>query len=178
MGVPAHRERWRRGQRPFQDLLDPHRGDHLPQLAKDDVAGLLLEFQDVQTQQTDGGVLHHIFISADGHGEDARHVDADVLDGERTLEGNLDLDRIEVEVGIVLDERDHEGGTAVDAPCRVAAAGLAVDHQHPVRGAALVAPGNEEKQAEQDRRRGNGADQGPRSTLGVIGSEECQGVHE
>ena len=33
----------------------------------------------VQPQQADGGVLHHLRLGADGHGEDAGHVDADVL---------------------------------------------------------------------------------------------------
>ena len=40
------------------DVLDPHRGDHLAELAEDDVAGLLLDLLACQAEQADGGVLH------------------------------------------------------------------------------------------------------------------------
>ena len=97
------------------DVLDPHRGDDLAQLAEDDVAGLLLDLLGAQAEQADGGVLHRLRVGADGDGEDAGHVDADVLDRQRALERDLDLDRLQAEVGVVLDQRPDEGGAAVDA---------------------------------------------------------------
>ena len=109
------------------DVLDPHRGDHLPQLAEDDVARpACLISVGVQAQQADGGVLHHFGVGADGHGEHAGHVDADVLDRQGALERDLDLHRLQAEEGVVLDQRQDEGGAAVDAarrccrrpPCR------------------------------------------------------------
>ena len=61
--------------------------------------GLLLDLVGVQAQQADGGVLHHLRLGADGDGEHAGHVDADILHRQRALSGNLDLDRLQVEIG-------------------------------------------------------------------------------
>ena len=80
------------------DVLDPHRGDHLPQLAEDDFLGLLANLAAVEAEQADGRVLHHVGLRADGHGEHAGHVDADVLDRQRAAERNFDLDRLQAQV--------------------------------------------------------------------------------
>ena len=69
------------------DVLDPHRGDHLAQLAEDDVLGLLLDVGRSQSQQADRRVLHQLGRGADGHREHAGHVDADVLDRQRPRSG-------------------------------------------------------------------------------------------
>ena len=54
------------------DVLDPHRRDDLPELAEDDVAGLLLDLLGVEPEQADGRVLHRLRVGADGDGEHAR----------------------------------------------------------------------------------------------------------
>src|SRR5206468_279849 len=72
------------------DLLDVHRGDHLPQLAEDDVGGLLLDLVGGEAQQANGGVIHHLQVGADGHGEHTGDADADVLGGQGALERDLD----------------------------------------------------------------------------------------
>ncbi len=121
----------------------------------------------VQAEQADGRVLHRLRVGADGDGEHARHVDADVLDRQRALERHLDLDRLEAEVGVVLDERQDERRAAVDALGGVAAAGLAVDDQHAVRRAALVALHEQDEQAEQHDADGNRGNQRPRDLFGA-----------
>src|SRR5258707_11495738 len=45
----------------------------------------------LEAEQTDRGVRHRLLVRADRDGEDARDVDADVLDRERALERDLDL---------------------------------------------------------------------------------------
>ena len=77
------------------DVLDLHRRDHLAKLAEDHVFRLFLNVADVQPQQADGGVLHLLGRGADGHGEHARHVHADVFHRQRTAKRNLDLHRLE-----------------------------------------------------------------------------------
>ena len=61
------------------DVLDAHRGDHLPELPEDDFLRLLLDIDSLETQQTNGRVVHDLGRRADRDGEDARHVDADVF---------------------------------------------------------------------------------------------------
>ena len=63
-------------------------------------------------------------VGADGDGEHARHVDADVLDRERALERDLDLHRLEVEVVVVLDQRPDEGAAAVRGTSRTGPASV------------------------------------------------------
>ncbi len=121
------------------DVLDLHRGDHLAKLAEDHVFGLLLDFLVAQAQQADGRVLHLLGRGADGHGEHAGHVDADVLHRQGAAQRDLDLHRLEAQPGVVLDQRPDELRPAVDATGRVVpAARLAVDHQHAVARAAFV----------------------------------------
>ena len=73
----------------------------------------------VQAQQTDGRVLHQLGLGADGHGEDAGHVDANVLARQRVAQRHLDLDRLQAEIAVVLDDRQHEPAAAMDARRRV-----------------------------------------------------------
>ena len=120
------------------DVFDPHRGDHLPQLAEDDFlrpasrsASALSPSKRMAAFCITSGVR------ADGDGEHARHVDADVLGRQRAAERNFDLDRFQAQVGVVLNQRPDERRAAVQALRRFAAAGLAVDHQHAVARAAF-----------------------------------------
>ncbi len=121
------------------DVLDLHRGDHLAELAEDHVFRLLLDFSRVEIQQADGRVLHLLGRRADGHGEHAGHVDADVLHRQRPAERNLDLHRLQAEPGVILDERIDELRAAVDARGRlVTCTRLAVNHQDAVARTAFV----------------------------------------
>ncbi|MCI0457860.1 MAG: hypothetical protein L0Z62_12910 [Gemmataceae bacterium] len=114
--------------------------------------GLLADLRVGQAQQADGRVLHHLRLGADGDGEHAGHVDSNVLNRQGALEGNLDLERLQGQVGVVLDQRHHEGGPAVDALGGLLAADLAEDDQDAVAGAALVALDEQQEEAEQDQR--------------------------
>src|SRR5207247_3276661 len=129
------------------DVFDPHRRDHLAELAEDDVLGLPLDFLGVQPQQTDGRILRDLVIGADGHGEDTGYIDANVLTPQGPFERNLDLDRLQVEVRKVLDERQDKGGAAMDTLRRVASADLAVNDQHPVTGTAFVTAKEQRREA-------------------------------
>jgi hypothetical protein len=153
------------------DVLDPHRGDHLAELAEDDVLRLLLDLGGVQAQQANGRVLHHLEVGADGHGEDAGHVDTDVLHRQGAFERDLDLDRFQVEVGVILHQRHNEGRPAVDAAGGVAAAHLAVDDQDAVARAALVAAEQQHREAEEDDRGEAGHDPQPGERGVVVGEK-------
>ncbi len=124
------------------DVLDAHRSDHLAELAEDDVARLLLDVVRVQAEQTDRRVLHGRQVGADGDGEDAGHIDADVLHRQGALERDLDLDRLQRQEGVVLHQGQDEAGAAVQTarPGRTPRV-LAEDHHHAVARAALVALG-------------------------------------
>jgi hypothetical protein len=121
------------------DLLDLHRGDDLTQLTEDDVLAPASMSPGLEAQQADGRILHDARLGADGDGEDGRHVDADVLDGQGAAQRDLDLQRLEVEVGVVLDQRDHEGAATVETLAGGLAADLSVHDQDRVGRAPLVA---------------------------------------
>ena len=114
----------------------------------------------VKPKQPDGRVLHHLGLGVDGHGEHAGHVDADVLRRQGAAQRDLDLDRLQAQVGIVLDQRHDERRTAVDRRGRMPrSAGLAEDHQHAVARAAFVLlhqqhddREHDDTQADEDRR--------------------------
>src|SRR5205823_9122546 len=61
-----------------------------------------------ETEQTDRGILHHLRFGINGDGEDARHIDADVLGRQRASQRHLNLDRLETEIGVILNERSEE----------------------------------------------------------------------
>ena len=81
------------------DVLDLHRGDHLAQLAEDDVLGLLADLAAVvRPSRRMAAFCITLGRGADGHGEHAGHVDADVLHRQRAAERNLDLHRLQAQV--------------------------------------------------------------------------------
>ena len=75
-------------------------------------------------------------------------VDADVLLRERAAELDVDRHRRQAEIGVVLDDRPHEGRAAVIAAGGFLPAHLAIDDEDAVRRAALVARCEEDKRAE------------------------------
>ncbi len=152
------------------DVLDPHGGDHLAELAEDDVAGLLLDFLDAKPQKPDRRVLHGFLIGADGHGEHAGHVDADVLHGQGALEGDFDLDRLQAQKGVILNERQDQARPAVQAArARWAAGHLAEYDQNTIAGAALVA--RHQGHGEGKEHQGSQAD-GGQNLPGNLGGEQ------
>ena len=136
------------------DVLDPHRGDHLAQLPEDDFLGLLFHVGALQSEQADGGVVHHFGCRPDGDGEHAGDVDADVLGRQRPSQRDLDLDRLQVQVVVVLQQRNHERGATVNA-----LHGVPLAHRHPVDNQDAVARtpfetvGEQHHKAEGDDRR-------------------------
>ena len=130
------------------DILNVHRGNYLPQLPENDVLGLLFDMGRIESQKPNGRVLHDRRFDADGDGEDAGDVDANILNRQRVAQRHFDLDGLQTEIGIVLDDGEHEPAAAVDAQRRLAAADFAEDHQHAVAGTPLVALGHEEDDSE------------------------------
>ena len=138
------------------DVLDLHRRDHLPQLSENDVFGLLLDLLRVEPQQANGRVLHDLGLRPDRHGKDAGNFDADVLGRQGVFERNADLDRLEIEIGVVLNDGDDERGAAVNAHCRRARAHFAELDQDPIAGTALVALGEHHAEADDEQSRNDG----------------------
>ena len=130
------------------DVLDAHRRDHLPELPEDDVFGLLLDLLRVESQQTNGGVLHDFGLNADRHGKDAGNLDANVLGRKSVFERNADLDRLQIEVSVVLNNGDDKCGAPVNAHRGCAAAHFSEFDEDPIAGAALVALGKHHPQAD------------------------------
>jgi hypothetical protein len=152
-------------QEPFPvavDLLDVHRGDNLTQLAENDFFRLLADLGQGQAKQPNRGVLHDVGLGVDSHREHAGHVDADVLRRQGAAQGDLDLDRLQAQVGIVLQQRHDERRTAVDRRGRVPrSAGLAENHQHPVARAAFELLHEQHEEAEHDDTHADGDRCGP-----------------
>ncbi len=133
------------------DFLDAHGGDDLPHLAEDDFLGELRDLRAVEAEQALGGVAHFVGIGGDADGEGRGHADADVLLGERVVQLDVDRHRAQVEELVVLNDGQNERRAAVHAARAAALADAAVDDEHAVRGAALVAgeeadEGGEEQQ--------------------------------
>ena len=64
-------------------------------------------------------------------------VDANVFAGERAAQRNFDLDRLQAQVAVILQQRQHDCGTAVDRLGGPASAReRTVDHEHLVTAAA------------------------------------------
>src|SRR5919204_5067230 len=109
------------------DLLDLHRRDDLTQLTENDVLCLPFDLLVGEIQEADRRVLTHVGLRADRDREDARHRDADVLERERVLERDVDLDRLEAEIRVLLNHRPDEGAAAGDALRALTAADLSRD---------------------------------------------------
>ena len=84
-------------------------------MPEDDVFGLLLDLLRVEPQQTDRRVLHDFGLYADCHGKDAGNFDPDVFGRKGVFERDADLDRLEIEIGVVLNHRNHERRPPVNA---------------------------------------------------------------
>src|SRR5262249_27940281 len=93
----------------------------------------------VKPQQANGRVLHDLGLRPDRHRENAWDLDADIFGRQGVFEGNPDLDRLEVEISKILDDRDNEGRAAVNAHGGGPRADLPELDQDPVAGTALVA---------------------------------------
>ena len=91
------------------DVLDPHRGDHLPQLAEDDFLGLLADLRHASGRA--GGSA--AFCITSGLVPMATVNTLGTLtrmfsDRQRAAQRHLDLDRLQAQVGVVLDQRPDE----------------------------------------------------------------------
>ncbi len=78
------------------DILNVHRGNHLPQLPENDVLGLLFDMRRIESQQPNGRVLHDRRFDADGDGEDAGDVDTNILNRKRIAQRHFDLDGLQM----------------------------------------------------------------------------------
>ena len=121
------------------DFLNGHGGDHHAHLAHDDFRSQVADFLPGAAQQARGGVLHDFRQGGDAHDEGGGDVHADVLGGEGALEGHVNVDGVQVQVAVGLEDRKHEGGTAVVAFGGLARAHLAEDDEDFVRRAHAVA---------------------------------------
>jgi len=130
------------------DVLDAHRRDHLTELSEDDFLRLLLDIDPLQPEQSDRRVVHHFRRRPDRDGEDARHIDADVLGRQRAAQRNLNLNRFETEVIEVLNQRPDERAAAVIALHGVPFSRHAVDHEDAIARAPFEAVGQQHDEAE------------------------------
>ncbi len=136
------------------DLLDRQGGDDQAKLAENDVLGLVADLAIIEGEQTLGRVVHQHGVDGDAHRERRGYVDPDVVHGQRAFEGNVDDERLEAQVLVVLDEGQDEGAAAVEASGRLGAADAPVHHEHPVARAPLVAgrdEGDGEDEQQEDR---------------------------
>src|SRR6266404_4431492 len=142
------------------DVLDAHRGDDLAQLAKNDVPCLLFDLRYIQPQKADRGVLHDLGVRPDCHGENAGDVDANILDRQRILQRDLNLNRFQTQEGMVLNQRPDKSRASVDTPGGVSTPNLAKDNEHAVTRTAFVAADEQHKKAERhDRHKDHHEDQ-------------------
>ena len=126
------------------------RGDGQAELADDDLGGHRLDPSMIEIEHAHSGVVHDIRGEADRDGEGAGHVDADVLMGQGSLEGDVDGAGRKVEKGVSLDEGPHEGSSAMVALDGFAAAYPSIDDEDFVRGASPVEFGEEEDGGEDE----------------------------
>ncbi len=131
------------------DLIDPHRSDHLSQLTEDHFFRLLADFTNRQAEQADGRLLHQGRFRADGHREHTRYVHANILNRQRASQRNLDLHRFQAQIGVILQEWNHELRASVDRFGGLARLFTAPpNHQDPVAGAAFVLLGQNQQKAQ------------------------------
>ena len=102
------------------DLLDGQRGNGQTQLTEDDLLGHVFDGLRGQTKQTLGSIGHDLGLGGDTDGEGRWDVDADVLHREGVAQVDDDRQRLEVKVGVVLDERDDQTSATVNGVGRLA----------------------------------------------------------
>jgi hypothetical protein len=135
------------------DLLDRQRGDDQSRLSKDDVARLGGDLLVGEAEQALGRVVHDVRVRRDADGERRGDVNADVLLGQRAGQLDLDRHRLQVEVGVALQQRDDERAAAVQALGRALALDLSVNDENAVGWTPAVLPDQHrhEEQRQQDR---------------------------
>ena len=87
-------------------------------MAEEDIGCDVLDAVHAQAQQALGGIGHVLRLGGNTHGEAAGNVYADVLLGQGVGEVAFDGDGLEVQEGVVLEDRPDEGGAAVDTTGR------------------------------------------------------------
>ena len=142
------------------DRFDRHRRDGYAHLAEDDVLGQIADFVQVQSQQPLGGIFHHAGLGRDADGEGRWRVDADVLLRERPFKLDLDRDRRQVKILVVLGDRHDKGAAAMIALGGEATAGdgraaadLAINDQDAVGGTAFELHHVDHQRGEDHQRR-------------------------
>ena len=121
------------------DFLNVHGGDDQTQLTEENIGCYVADVLGAQAEQTLGGVGHAVRLGADTYGKAAGDVNADVLLTQGVGKVALDADRSQVQERIALEHRPDERCASVDTFGRCMAAGLTVDYQNLVGGAAFVA---------------------------------------
>ena len=118
-----------------------------------------------ESQEPNRSVGHHLGCCADGNGKHTGNIDADVLDRQGTPQGDLDLDRLEAQVLVVLEQRPHERGTTMDGLGSLALLCLAINYQYLVAGAAFVIGLQQDNGREEDHRHKSCEDSPGRSSF-------------
>ena len=112
------------------EFLNGHVGDDETHLSVNDVGDEVLLVVHRESEHTLSGVLHHFGVGADGNGDGRGHVYADVLRRDGARELAVYLHRLHREEVVALDDRPHEGSSAVVELRRLRSAGLTVNDEH------------------------------------------------
>ena len=135
----------------FVDLLNGQSRDHEAKLAEDDVLRLIADLAIIQEQQALRRVVHQRGIRRYTDREGGRHVDANVVERQGAFQRNVDHQRLEAEVGVILEEWQDERAASVETLSRlVVATHPAVLDEYAIAGASLVARGDEHQHEEED----------------------------
>ena len=82
--------------------------------------------------------MHHGRFDTDRHREHAGDIDADVFDRQGAAQRDFDLDRFQIQVGIILQKWNDERRPAMHGPGCLALSSLSVNDQYAVTGATFV----------------------------------------
>ena len=97
------------------DFLDLHGGNHRAHLPEDDVLRLALDFFSRQAQEANGRVLHDPGLVGNGRRDCGGHGYADVFLRKRVVQIDGHDKGFEVEVFVILQQRQDERRAAVNA---------------------------------------------------------------
>ena len=139
------------------DLFDLHGGDDQTELTENNVLGKLLDLTQTETQQTLRGILHDARLGGNTDRKAGGNVDSDILTGKRVCQVDIDGNRRQVKVLIVLNHRPDKSRAAVNTLGRhtlavFVIAYLTVDDHDLVRGTLAVPRQHDGKHAENEQR--------------------------
>ena len=132
------------------DLLDRKRRNHKTELTQNNVLRLFLNRILIQSKQTLRGVIHQDRGLRNTNRKGRRHIHADIVERKRTLQRNLDHQRLKTHIRIVLNHRPHKLTPAVET-LRRALRSRTPDHKNAVRWTPSVPTRKEQRHKDRDK---------------------------